>query len=104
LAAQSGWALDLPALLAITLVGLQIWPMFIRRGTPWCSDDVHRGAVRQERHVLAGRILPIIALCRAAGSLSPSEILPLLRHVHPDQLVDARSQLVVVIPENTGCR
>ena len=60
------------------------------------EDDVHRGAVRQERHVLGRQDLgdhPLVAV--TAGHLVADADLALLGDRHPDQPVDARLQVVV---------
>ncbi|CKS38692.1 Uncharacterised protein [Mycobacterium tuberculosis] len=55
----------------------KIWPMFIRRGTPWVFKIMSTGVPSARNGMSStGRILPITPLlpCRPA-SLSPSEIL-----------------------------
>ena len=63
------------------------------------EDDVDGGAVGQEGHVLDREDLGDDALVAvAAGQLVAHADLALLGHVDPDQLVDARRQLVVLVP------
>src|SRR6185369_873395 len=60
------------------------------------EDDVDRGPVRQERHVLGRQDLgddTLVAV--AAGHLVADADLPLLGDGHPDQAVDARLEVVV---------
>ena len=60
------------------------------------EDDVDRGAVRQERHVLGRQDLGDDALVAvAAGHLVADRDLALLGDGHADQAVDARLQVVV---------
>src|SRR5262245_21814913 len=62
------------------------------------QDDVDRRPVRQERHVLLGQDRRDHALVAvAAGELVAVGDLPLLGHVHADQLVDAGRQLVALL-------
>ena len=62
------------------------------------QDDVHRRAVRQERHVLDRQDLADDALVAvASGQLVAVGDLALLGHVDADQLVDTGRQLVVVL-------
>ena len=100
LAAQSGEPFDLPAGLGNPAeVGLQdLADVHPSRHTVRVQDDVDRGAVRQERHVLDGQDLADDALVAvASGELVTVGDLALLRHVDPHQLVDAGRQLVVVL-------
>src|SRR6478736_1493897 len=63
------------------------------------EDDVDRGPVREERHVLDGQDLGDDALVAVtAGELVAVRDLAALRDVHADQLVDAGGQLVAVLP------
>ena len=63
------------------------------------QDDVDRGAVGQEGHVLDGQDLRDDALVAvASGELVALGDLALLGHVHPDQLLHAGRQLVGVVP------
>ena len=73
--------------------------MFIRRGhAVGVQDDVDRGAVGQERHVLLREDLADDALVAvAAGELVAVLDLALLGHVDADQLVDTGGQIVVVV-------
>ena len=62
------------------------------------EDDVDGRAVGQEGHVLDGQDLGDDALVAvAAGQLVAHADLALLGHVDPDQLVDARRQLVALV-------
>ena len=62
------------------------------------EDDVDGGAVGQEGHVLDREDLGDDALVAvAAGELVAHADLALLGHVDPDQLVDARRQLVALV-------
>ena len=62
------------------------------------EDDVDRRAVGEERHVLFGEDLRDHALVAvAAGELVALGDLALLGDVDPDELVDARRQLVAVV-------
>src|SRR5690606_30879298 len=62
------------------------------------EDDVDGGAVGQERHVLLREDLADDTLVAvAAGELVAVLDLALLRHVHADEFVDARRQIVVVL-------
>ena len=62
------------------------------------EDDVDRRAVGQEGHVLDREDLGDDALVAvAAGELVAHADLALLGHVDPDELVDARRQLVVLV-------
>ena len=70
--------------------------MFIRLGTPsGLEDHVDRRPVLEERHVLLGHDLRDHALVAvAAGELVALGDLPLRRHEHANQAVDARSEIV----------
>jgi len=61
------------------------------------QDDVDRGPVGENGMSSTGRILAMTPCCVAAGQLVAVGDLALLRHVHPDQLVDARRQLVAAV-------
>src|SRR5690606_10745085 len=61
------------------------------------QDDVDRSAVRQEWHVLDRQDLGDDALVAVTpGELVTGADLALLRHVHADELVDARAELVTL--------
>ncbi len=68
------------------------------RHTVGVEDDVHRGAVGEERHVLGRQDLADHALVAVpAGELVAVGDLALLGDVDADQFVDAGGQLVVVL-------
>src|SRR6516165_8571575 len=93
-------ALDLPAGLGHPPeVGLQdLADVHPARDAERVEHDVHRGAVLEERHVLHRQDLRDHALVPVpAGQLVAVGDLALLGHVHPDQLVHARRQLVAVL-------
>ena len=93
-------AVDLPAGLGHPPeVGFQdLADVHPSRHTVGVQDDVHRGAVREERHVLDRQDLADDALVAVApGELVAVGDLALLGHVDPDQLVDTGRQLVVVL-------
>jgi hypothetical protein len=66
-----------------------------RRNAERIQHDLHRRAVRQMRHVFLGKDARDDALVAvAAGHLVADRQLALHRHVHLDELDDARRQLV----------
>src|SRR4051795_3355995 len=100
----------------------RIWPMFIRRGTPWVFRMMSTGVPSGRNGMSStGRILPMTPLLPwRAGGVSPALVfrfsvaetrdlavaagelvtvldLALLGDVDADQLVDARRQLVLVV-------
>ena len=100
LAAHFGVALDLPALLGDPAeVGLEhLAEVHATGDTERVEDDVDRGAVREERHVLDRQDLRDDALVAVtAGELVALGDLALLGDVDHDALVDARAELVVVV-------
>lgn len=80
-------------------MGLQdLADVHTRRHTQRVEHDVDRRAVLKERHVLDGQDLGDDALVAVpARELVTVLDLALLGHVHPDQLVHARGQLVAVL-------
>ena len=91
-----GLAVDVPAPTgAIAEVGLEyLADVHPGRNAERVEDDVDRGAVGHERHVLDGQDLRDHALVAvAARQLVSDAELALLGDVDPDQLVDARGQL-----------
>ena len=80
-------------------VGLEhLSQVHARRDAERVQDDVHRRAVFEERHVFLGQDRGDHALVAVpAGELVTVRDLPLLRDVHPYELVHARRQLVAVI-------
>src|SRR5215204_6536637 len=95
-----GVALDLPALLGDPAeVGLQhLADVHAAGHAERVEDDVHRGAVLEERHVLLRQDLRDDALVAvASGELVAVGDLAHLGDVDPDQLVDAGGQLVAVL-------
>src|SRR4051794_361797 len=93
-------ALGLPAGLRDPAeVGLEDLPdVHAARDAERVEDDVDRRPVLEERHVLDGQDLGDDALVAVpAGQLVAVADLALLGDVDPDQLVDARGQLVAVL-------
>src|SRR6266571_929950 len=65
----------------------------------WVEHNVHRRAILKERHVLNRQDLGDHTLVSVPPrELVPIGDLPLLRHVHPDELVHAGRQLIAVFP------